>query len=82
MSQLCQIRREDRHVAGELVKVGEVCRLPNSLALALEKKGLVYWASPEAHIADAADRHAKRDAKILADMEAAEKKAKKGKSNG
>lgn len=45
MSLLVEIRRQPRIVNGELVKVGDACRLPNALALALEKNGLVAWPS-------------------------------------
>ncbi len=75
MSLLCEIRKEDRIVAGEVVKVGETCLLPNSLALALENKGLVAWASPEAHTEMAKKRQAARKRNAARGMET---KGKKG----
>jgi hypothetical protein len=79
MSLLCEVRKQDRIVNGELVKVGETCLLPNSLALSLEKNGgLVVWASPEEHLKHAAAKRKRRDDAELAKMEA-DAKAKKGK---
>lgn len=80
MSVLCLIRKEPRIVNGELINPGEVAMIPNSLALALEDKGLVTWASPEAHVKHAAERRAKRElAELQAELQAEEKATKKGK---
>lgn len=80
MGLLCEVRKQDRIVNGELVKVGETCLLPNSLALSLEKNGgLVVWASPEEHLKHAAAKRKRREERELAEMEAEEKRHKKGK---
>lgn len=60
MSLLVTIRREDRIVNGDLVKVGQHCRLPNSLARVLERTGLCAWADGKAQTKDAAARSEKR----------------------
>jgi hypothetical protein len=65
MSLYCEIRKQPRVVNGELVNPGECAMIPNSLALALEDKGLVAWASPEAHAKMAAERHERREAAKL-----------------
>lgn len=50
MSLLVEIRKEQRVVNGAVVKVGETCRLPNALALALEKVGLCAHADGAAQL--------------------------------
>lgn len=73
MSLLVEVRKQPRIVDGELVNVGESCRLPNALALALENKGLVAWPS-EKVARKAAEERAERRKKAAA---AADKKGKR-----
>jgi hypothetical protein len=64
-------------VNGEIVKVGETCLLPDSLALKLEDKGLVTWASPKAHLELAKKRRLRREElKAEAEMETKGRKRK------
>ena len=56
MALLVEIRREDRIVNGDLVKVGKTCLLPNSLALVLERTGLCAWASGNEQVKHGAAR--------------------------
>ena len=74
MSLFVQVRKEDRIVQGELVKIGEHCWLPNAMAKGLEDKGYCAWASGDAQT---------KEAKRLADKrEAADKiEAKKRKAS-
>lgn len=62
MSLLVEVRKHPRIVDGELVKVGEPCRLPNALALALENKGMVAWPQERVAIAEAKAKSDKRKA--------------------
>lgn len=60
MSLLVEIRKQPRIVNGEVVKVGESCRLPNPLAIALENKGLVAWPSEKVAIKAAKEKSEKK----------------------
>ena len=75
MSLFVQIRKEDRIVQGEIVKVGDHCWLPNALAMGLEGKGFCAWADGDAQTKEA---KRKRDKREYAELEAAETKGKKG----
>ena len=62
MSLYVQIRKEDRLVQGEVVKVGDHCWLPNAMAMGLEKKGFCAWADGDAQIKEAKRKAEKREA--------------------
>lgn len=70
MALLCEIRKQDRIVSGEVVKVGSVVLLPDDLALKLEDKGLVRWANPKAHkdLAKKRSEARKRNAALALEM--------------
>lgn len=79
MSLFVQIRKEDRRVQGELVKVGDHCWLPNALAMGLEGKGFCAWASGDAQIKEAKRKRERREYAELAAAELADEgKSKKG----
>jgi hypothetical protein len=78
MALLVEIRKEDRVVNGKLVEVGNVCYLPNSLALHLERTGYVAWPQEKDAFKAGKEKSLKR-AEAKAKAEAAEKK--KGKRN-
>ena len=81
MSLYVEVRKEDRIVNGELVKVGDCCYLPNSLALHLEKNGLVAWPQEKAALAAGKAKSLKRKASAeKAEERAANEKKGKGKN--
>ena len=77
MSLLVQVMQQPRLVDGEVKELGETARLPNSLAIALKKKGFAIDASGEAHLKEAAANVAQRKAYQAIQDEAAELKRKK-----
>ena len=80
MSLFVEIRKQDRIVDGKLAKVGENVYLPNSLALHLEKNGLVAWPQEKAALAAGKAKSLKRkDSAAKAEVRAAAEK--KGKRN-
>jgi hypothetical protein len=76
MSLLVEVRKQPRIVDGELIGIGEPCRLPNSLAKALESTGLVAWPSEKVALKAARDRAEKRKKSAEAKA-AADKKGKR-----
>ncbi len=77
MSLYIEVRKQDRIVNGELVKVGECCYLPNALAKACEKNGLAAWPTEKAAMAAGKVKSEKRKAKAAKDEAAADKKRKR-----
>lgn len=73
MSMLVEVRKRPRVVDGKLVKVGDSCHLPNSLAVALEDKGMVGWPT---------EKVAVKAAKVKSDKRKAKKAKAESKSKG
>ncbi len=60
MSLYVEIRKQDRIVDGKLAKVGDNVYLPNSLAVHLEKIGMVGWPQEKAALAAGKAKSLKR----------------------
>jgi hypothetical protein len=60
MSLLVTIRKEPRLVDGLMKAVGDECRLPNALAVALEGKGYCVFAGGKAHAKEAEKKVVRR----------------------
>ncbi len=60
MTLYVEIRKQDRIVDGKLAKVGDNVYLPNSLAVHLEKTGLVAWPQEKAAMAAGKAKSLKR----------------------